>query len=158
MSIWSSEKINQLMELAKDKALSAADIGKIMGVSRNAIIGKMDRLHLRRQKLPAHQLKYNPPATSGARGKKYALEKDEEHRERCAAEMFIQPLKPGLTLMDLTRKMCHYPYGMGPYTFCGHKTHEHHPYCEGHQKLTHTKARKPINVPPDKNVIQKQSY
>lgn len=147
------------MELARNPDLSATDIGKIMGVSRNAIIGKMDRLHLRRKHLPAHQHKYNPPASPSSNPSAIAArEGEEEHRKRCAKELLIKPIKPGIQLADLKNKQCHYPYGEGPYTFCGRPVHDHQPYCEGHHKLTHTKARKLIDVPPDKNVITKQSY
>lgn len=45
---WSQDDIARLRELAADVSLSAADIGRHFGVSKNAIIGKLNRLGVQR--------------------------------------------------------------------------------------------------------------
>jgi GcrA cell cycle regulator len=50
---------------------------------------------------------------------------------RCAG---IEPLN--ISLFDLTSKTCRWPYGEGPYTFCGHHPSEGSPYCAPHFHLS----------------------
>jgi GcrA cell cycle regulator len=46
----------------------------------------------------------------------------------------IDPLHKAFS--DLDRGDCRYPYGDGPFTFCGHPTHEGKPYCIPHWALS----------------------
>jgi hypothetical protein len=43
MSFWTDEKLTQLAQLTKDPDLSADDIGKRVGTTRNAVLGKIHR-------------------------------------------------------------------------------------------------------------------
>lgn len=45
----------------------------------------------------------------------------------------VEPLH--FSLADLQHGQCRYPYGDGPFTFCGCRTEPDRPYCEPHQKL-----------------------
>ena len=40
-----------------------------------------------------------------------------------------------IDLEDLKNRRCRYPYGDGPFTFCGHPVKEKSPYCEEHHKI-----------------------
>jgi hypothetical protein len=46
----------------------------------------------------------------------------------------VEPLHKSLA--DLGRNDCRYPYGEGPYTFCGNPQREGHSYCGPHFALT----------------------
>ena len=46
MAEWSEERIDCLTELWADESLSTAEIGRRLGVSKNAIVGKSHRLDL----------------------------------------------------------------------------------------------------------------
>lgn len=50
---------------------------------------------------------------------------------RCAE---VDPLH--LALLDLEPGMCRYPYGDGPYTFCGHPQRDKSSYCGPHTDIT----------------------
>lgn len=50
---------------------------------------------------------------------------------RCAE---IQPLH--VSLLDLERHQCRWPYGDGPYSFCGHQVGKDTPYCMPHYHLS----------------------
>jgi GcrA cell cycle regulator len=62
---WTTERISKLIEL-HNQGLTASQVGKLMGVSRNAVIGKVSRL--RHAGVPA--LKLKPPAAPTVK-KKY---------------------------------------------------------------------------------------
>lgn len=47
----------------------------------------------------------------------------------------IAPLHVGL--LDLKPGACRYPYGDGPFTFCGHGTLAGKSYCAAHQRLSY---------------------
>lgn len=49
MAEWPDYRERMLVKM-RDRGMSAGDIAKAMGVSRNAIIGKMDRMGLLRRK------------------------------------------------------------------------------------------------------------
>lgn len=42
-----------------------------------------------------------------------------------------------LNLADLEYGQCRFPFGDGPFTFCGCQTYEDSPYCAEHHALTH---------------------
>jgi len=43
---WTADKIERLRELWRDQALSACEIGRRLGMSKNAVVGKAHRLNL----------------------------------------------------------------------------------------------------------------
>jgi hypothetical protein len=49
--VWTDDKITKLTELW-DKGMTASDIGKIMGITRNMVMGKAHRLSLDRRVNP----------------------------------------------------------------------------------------------------------
>lgn len=61
-----------------------------------------------------------------------------------AAERAAQIVPRHLDIMQLTSRTCKWPYGDGPYTYCGHPA-THGPYCEGHHDLAHEAL--PANPP-----------
>lgn len=42
-----------------------------------------------------------------------------------------------IKLEDLKNSQCRYPYGEGPYTFCGHPVGDNLSYCTEHHKICH---------------------
>lgn len=48
---WSEDRINELVRLVNDEKLRAGEIAAIMGISRNAVIGKVHRLQAKGQKI-----------------------------------------------------------------------------------------------------------
>lgn len=52
-----------------------------------------------------------------------------------------------IDLDDLKNSQCHYPYGEGPYTFCGHSVKEKSPYCMDHHAICfRTVKEKPTRI------------
>jgi GcrA cell cycle regulator len=48
---------------------------------------------------------------------------------------FADVIPRHLSLLELMPRQCRYPYGEGPFTFCGHPTRPGVSYCPGHQDL-----------------------
>lgn len=115
---WTDEMDSRLREL-KAEGLSATLIGREMGKSRNAIIGRMHRLGL-----------------CGASTKRaYGPRRPKQHRINIAR--IFRPIVPkpeslGFSIIDLPPHCCKFAEGDSPYTFCGQPTLEGLSWCPYH--------------------------
>lgn len=103
--------------------------------SRNAVCGKGFRL---RVKAPP-KMKAPPKPRKRDRERIQTVKpapRVEEIRLRCAE---IEPRH--LTLEQLEPRDCRYPFGDGPFTFCGRLNDEVSSYCPEHAWLTRMRAR-----------------
>ena len=122
---WTPQRIDQLKVLW-EKKYPASEIAKLFSTTRNTIIGKLNTLKLigKRPK-PVRKPKPAP---------KRPLKKVLVPRVKLKPE----PPKPEeplhITLHELTNKTCKWPFGTGPYTFCGCKPIGGSPYCLKHTK------------------------
>lgn len=100
------------------------------GYSRNAVIGRLHRLGLttlNRQYRPRETKIYKPRVRKPIIPKFSA----EEVALRC-----IEIAPRNLSLLELEPNDCRYPYGDGPFTFCGHPKMEGRNYCVPHFHLS----------------------
>lgn len=115
---WTPEITASLIALWEE-GLPTAEIGQRLGVTKNAVIGKVHRLGLAKRQSP---IKGGPP-----RGK----------RKKPVAEVIrLDSLKPG---------MCSWPEGdpgTEEFRFCGEKAVVGKPYCEGHCAKAYVKPSK----------------
>lgn len=166
-SIWTDEKIAELTRLW-DERLSAYIIAEKLGVTRNAVIGKVWRLGLQNpdgektRKLRKDAVERKPrvkkvklkPRINFVRESVRAVRANgnsdamrliksvaTDHPDLRCVE--IDPLL--LSLEDLKRGECRYPYGDGPFLFCGHSATEGSSYCAPHKQLTSEPPRAPIH-------------
>ena len=140
---WTNIRIERLKEAWTKDGLSARQIAEeFQDVTRLSVIGKLDRLGLsgkgarrqgvqvaktRQRRTPAkpnhfrHARPADEPAPSAQRD------------ERPLRTAPVEPLH--LSLVDLTDTTCRYPYGVGPFTFCGHPALAERPYCAAHAAI-----------------------
>jgi GcrA cell cycle regulator len=141
---WTVERI-ELLKRRFEAGLSCREIADDIGVSRNAVIGKLSRLNLTRDKradaapkdtakrasprsvprsVPRLQyqrllkLYAEPPPASDA----------PIHNERCCS------------LLELSEERCRWPIstpGLADFCFCGNTPLEGLPYCAGHTRLAY---------------------
>jgi len=107
-------------------------------ITRNAVVGKIDRKGLYREPLKGKPRKkpfmMEPSKKSSAR----KMESQEAHKARSQRGASLQPKSPGLSLLDIGAEDCRFPYGDNPpYTFCGHPIEPGKAYCKEHQTLCH---------------------
>jgi GcrA cell cycle regulator len=129
---WLSERIERLKALW-NAGKSASQIGNELGVSRNAVIGKIHRLQgytpTRIAKPPAQAKPPKPPPAPKWKPKAPPPAPPEPVVDNVPSlDLTINQLKPGV---------CRYPHGeRSPYFFCGQPTREGSPYCALHHRLT----------------------
>lgn len=137
--IWDEARAAELKRLW-GAGMPCSRISAILGVSRNAVIGKAHRLQLEPRARPP---KRDRP--SGAGRGKYCRRLHTPHTrdvfgKLIAPEAFIpraddvEPL-PGITIDNLTANSCRYPRGDAPILFCGHPQQPGSSYCPSHHAL-----------------------
>jgi GcrA cell cycle regulator len=151
---WNDERVELLTKLWAE-GLSASQIaGRLGGVTRNAVIGKVHRLGLSgratssRSSSPrprrAHVPRPNraPSLVFGTRGNlalKPSFEAEVEPLPAPVEELVI-PLNERASILTLKEAMCHWPIGdpgEPEFYFCGRKSTGGQPYCDHHARMAY---------------------
>jgi GcrA cell cycle regulator len=109
----------QLLKKMWQDGLSASEIGKALGLSRNSIIGKIHKLGLGSR----------PPRSPALETEAFGIE---ERKERSI------PLDHRVSILELTEKTCRWPMGdpsSAEFFFCGRPVVEGTPYCADHVQI-----------------------
>lgn len=116
---WTIDKIKQLKKLWQ-KGKSTVEIGRELGISKNAVVGKVHRLELNSRPSP--------------------IKKD-------AAPKVVKPKiqkTDKMSLLDLKLNSCRWPIGEPKdpdFHFCGKDTITGKPYCPEHCKVAYTSLK-----------------
>ena len=138
-SVWTDEQAASLMNMLAN-GLSYAQIAAELNAkfntnfSRNAACGKGFRLGLnapQKAKVARKPRKRREPREISNHTPRVTKPRIEEIQLRCAA---IEPRH--LTLCQLEPNDCRYPFGEGPFTFCGHPVKGGSSYCQSHFHLS----------------------
>jgi GcrA cell cycle regulator len=158
--LWTPDKVERLLALWNERLSSAriaADLGP--GFTRNAVVGKLFRLGLKR----SDEQRYAAQA-AGAR---------QSHRRRSAAgwperppAFPVAPLPPPRPCAVVPRQArreevgahaCRWPYGGEEVRFCGRRRGSGQAYCPGHHAVAYAGTLPPLTVeeleaPPPRRV------
>jgi GcrA cell cycle regulator len=152
---WSSERVEALRRYFA-AGLSCSRIANEIGVTRNAVIGKMNRLGLSRPKeVIARQLRreraarparlkalWRPPRSQPTIVAQHAmLEAAFPDPQPCLEAIPINGR--GCTLLELGQEKCRWPIsspGAADFCFCGNEPVKGLPYCPGHARLAYRPA------------------
>jgi GcrA cell cycle regulator len=124
VSEWTKEDEDRLIEMAGRK-MSAGKIGKEMGRSRNSVIGKMDRMGLKR----------HPHAPRRSR-KRASPVREKPSLAEARPTRLVHPTEVG--------EGCLFPYGHPgerDFGMCGRVRERHKPYCTSHCAIAYAKDR-----------------
>jgi len=140
---WTDERL-ELLKSGFAAGLSCRQIAGDVGVSRNAVIGKLSRLKLTREKgteprRPARREgEKRPRARSVPRLQYQMLQKVFAEPEGAADAPILS--EHCCSLLELSERNCRWPIstpGFADFRFCGNTPVEGLPYCVGHTRLAY---------------------
>ena len=133
---WDDNNVSKLRELW-DQGLPTAQIGKLLGFTKNAVVGKAHRIGLERRPSPIRRTAVKPDrkkARSPIIPKlNFEIAKKEETAIPISQQNF-QPVVKNLFTKTLKRG-CEWPEGHpdeSDFKFCGKERFEDKPYCIDH--------------------------
>ena len=144
---WTAERTERLTTGWAEGASCGVIAAELGGVTRNAIIGKINRLGLQRrtslETLHGHQTVKRRPRRPGRDVVGMLLSRAASAGKVKLPEtkVPIEPVDHRCTLMELTNETCRWPIGDGPgVLFCGSPSADlasHIPYCGFHSRFAY---------------------
>lgn len=154
---WSQERTEKCARLWME-GKSASQVAKCLGgITRNSVISKVHRMGLKRSEATTRHNRASHRSKNGFNGGPPRLRKRrvkfaqtaEKFLEAAFAEPALhvkqEPVVPVIAheepeqghveLVDLQPSSCKWPYGDGPFTFCGEPKTYGRPYCKKHTGL-----------------------
>ncbi len=167
---WTDERVDMLKKLWSE-GLSASQIaGKMGGVTRNAVIGKVHRLGLSGRATPARPSRGRAPEqrkvepTISAAPKASTFRPTPEAKPIISAPEVSQPLVldtgDKTTIATLNRNMCKWPIGdpaKDDFHFCGQPSQTNKPYCGYHAHVAFQPAQRRPERRPDPRRLAHQA-
>lgn len=151
---WNDENVLRLKELW-DQGLPTAQIGKLLGFTKNAVVGKAHRIGLERRPSPIRRTAAKPDRKK-ARSPVMPLlnfeNKNAEQTELNSTKKTFQPTTIRNLFVSNTKRGCEWPKGHPDeqeFHFCGKERFEDKPYCLDHCAVAY--------VIPEKEEIKKDS-
>ena len=150
---WNESNVARLKELW-DQGLPTAQIGKLLGFTKNAVVGKAHRIGLERRPSPIRRTAVKPDrkkARSPIVPKLNFEVAKEETKETPIVQQTFQPVVKNLFKNNIKRG-CEWPEGHPDepdFKFCGQERFEDKPYCLNHCAVAY--------VIPEKEEVEKQA-
>ena len=140
---WTTERIDRLKSYV-DAGLSCAQIAGEIGVTRNAVIGKINRLGLSRRKTVAGLAERIGVRTRrpGILTQRRILRSVYAEAPSSAGEEPVTTAER-CSLLELAQDKCRWPIsdpGAVDFSFCGNRSVAGLPYCAGHARLAYRTA------------------
>jgi GcrA cell cycle regulator len=139
---WTTERV-EILKKGVEAGLSCREIAAQIGVSRNAVIGKVSRLKLAREKGGVVRAATRE-AADGRRPRATVKLRQIIVRSALAEPdpTMEEPIHNGHTcsLFELSKETCRWPIstpGAEDFCFCGNPPIEGLPYCAGHSRLAY---------------------
>jgi GcrA cell cycle regulator len=147
---WTDERV-ELLKRRFEAGLSCRQIADDIGVSRNAVIGKLSRLNLTRENTGDARRPVRKAAAKGHRPGngprlRYRVSLGPYAEPQPAAD--DEPIQNGhcCSLLELSDARCRWPIstpGADDFCFCGNPPVEGLPYCAGHTRLAYRPGCRP---------------
>jgi GcrA cell cycle regulator len=145
---WTPERVEQLQSFVV-AGLSCSQIAAQIGVTRNAVIGKIHRLGLSPVRPPGAVARTCPPrardprAATQRRRLRLLWSDGAATPEPDAGPDIVESAKP-CSLLDLAQGKCRWPVSDAPgraggadFVFCGNSAIEGLSYCSGHARMAY---------------------
>jgi GcrA cell cycle regulator len=141
MQTWTTERVDQLRRFV-EAGFSCGQIAGEIGLTRNAVIGKIHRLGLWRRIDPALRAKTRPRRTAVLSQRRTLQVVFAAAAAAAAADAAIDSAKR-CSLLELAEGKCRWPIsnpGAGDFCFCGNDAIDGLSYCVGHARLAYRSA------------------
>jgi GcrA cell cycle regulator len=142
---WTAERLEQLKQHFA-AGLTCAQIAAEIGVSRNAVVGKIHRLGFARVRVKSARPKPEPmlrrPRFAAPPGQRQLLKLLRDEYPEDVVEIAI-PSASRCSLMELSASTCRWPInepGAEDFAFCGNTCAGGLPYCGGHARMAYRAA------------------
>lgn len=132
---WTAERVAQLKSFF-EAGMTCGQIACEIGVSRNAVIGKINRLRLSRDERPLPARRSRTPPRLFSQHRILAALRVEPAPEAVSAT-------PRCSLEELGKETCRWPIsepGARDFGFCGSQTIPGLPYCGAHARMAYQRA------------------
>lgn len=132
---WTDEQVEDLKRLWNE-GLTTGEIGKVLGVSKNAVVGKAHRLGLNSRPSPIRRAEDDPAQES--------LPLEVKEKPKKTPKKAEAPKQKLFTVNDLTSSSCRWPIGDpkdGDFHFCGKEAIPGKPYCPEHAAVAYVSAK-----------------
>ena len=142
---WDENNVTKLRELW-DQGLPTAQIGKLLGFTKNAVVGKAHRIGLERRPSPIRRTAVKPDRKK-ARSPvmpKLNFESKEENIPLKQESLSFQPVVKNLFVKS-DKRGCEWPQGHPDemdFHFCGKERFEDKPYCLDHCAIAYVVPEK----------------
>ena len=141
---WTAERV-ELLKSHFAAGLSCREIANDIGVSRNAVIGKLSRLNLTREKngesrRTARKDKAKEKRPGSVPRLQYQMLRRLYAEAQPAADNEIIHSEHRCSLLELSEEKCRWPIstpGEKDFCFCGNRPLKGLPYCAGHTRLAY---------------------
>jgi len=149
---WDDSNVSKLRDLW-DQGLPTAQIGKLLGFTKNAVVGKAHRIGLERRPSPIRRTAVKPDrkkARSPIIPKLNFETTKDEIKDKPVVQQNFQPIVKNLFTKKV-RRGCEWPEGHpdeSDFKFCGKERFEEKPYCINHCAVAY--------VIPEKEESEKQ--
>ncbi len=138
---WTAERV-ELLKIRFEAGFSCREIAQDIGVSRNAVIGKISRLSLSRLK----SVRRYSERKSGPKAQRPRV----VSQHRILMALYSKPQSPAeevpihnghrCSLLELSEEKCRWPIGnpgVTDFWFCGNKPISSLPYCADHARIAY---------------------
>jgi GcrA cell cycle regulator len=135
---WTTERV-ELLKQHFEEGLSCRSIAASIGVSRNAVIGKLTRLGLTRGPTSAEPRAAKARATKSVPREQYQMLQVVYENGKPVADAPVESARP-CSLFELSEERCRWPIstpGAEDFCFCGNMPLDGVPYCAGHSRLAY---------------------
>ena len=151
---WDENNVTKLRELW-DQGLPTAQIGKLLGFTKNAVVGKAHRIGLERRPSPIRRTAVKPDRKK-ARSPvmtKLNFENKQEETKSYNENSTFQPVVKNL-FNSFVKRGCEWPQGHpdeSDFHFCGKERFEDKPYCLDHCAVAYVIPEKDENERQEAN-------
>lgn len=138
---WSPEQVADLRRLWVDAKMPASEIGRQLGISKNAVVGKAHRLHL-----PSRE---SPIKRSAGGPRVYQRYVARHPLDAPKAPVAVPRAKP-VYVAPLSKEQCSWPVGHPGeegFKFCTDKALVGKPYCAEHCGHAYARVKAPDHAP-----------